>query len=143
MNRQRLIEGGEFADNRGMLRFFNDFDMSEVVRFYEIYPICANEKRGWQAHKKEKKWFYCLSGSFDVYYIQIDDFEEPSNHSSPVKQVLKENTPVVLAVPEGYATAIVAIENSSRLQVFSNFTVEQSKEDDFRYAINHWNINWN
>ena len=66
-----LIKGNEFIDERGALRFFNDFDMGKVVRFYEIAPANTEIIRAWQGHQHEKKWFYCLAGSFVINLVDF------------------------------------------------------------------------
>lgn len=137
-----LIKGSEFIDERGALRFFNDFDMGEVVRFYEIAPVDTKIIRAWQGHRHEKKWFHCLNGSFIINLVKVDDFDNPSDQLVPEKITLKSHEPSVLAVPKGYATGIKAVEEGSRLQVFSNFGLEASKKDDYRFPLNMWDALW-
>jgi len=138
----RLIQGDNFRDNRGGLNFFNTFDMSEIIRLYEIAPSDTKTVRGWQGHKVEKKWFYCNSGSFIVNLIEVDNFESPSKSIMPERFFLKAEKPSILAISGGYATAFKAIEADSKLLVFSNFSLEASKEDDFRFALDTWSAKW-
>ena len=137
-----IIKGEFFSDHRGGLRFFNQLNLQEIVRFYEISPADTEQIRGWQAHQKEKKWFYCLQGSFIINTIKIDNFEKPSNQLLPSKYMLDDSNPVVLYVTEGHATALKATSEKSRLQVFSNFALEQSKNDDFRFPFDKWSADW-
>jgi hypothetical protein len=53
-----LIRGDVHQDQRGVLRFFNDFDMSLVKRFYISENADSSIVRAWQGHQKEQKWFY-------------------------------------------------------------------------------------
>jgi len=140
MSSYRLIRGNNFTDIRGGLRFFNGFDMKEVVRFYQISPASPKVFRAWQGHKKEKKWFYCISGSFVVYLVKIDNFESPSAGLLPEKIPLSAADPAILEVPGGYASGIRSIQAGSELMVFSNFGLEASRMDDFRYAADYWTI---
>jgi hypothetical protein len=78
MLKNPVIKGASFQDERGSMRFINNFDMNEVVRFYEVMPKNTDLIRGWQAHKEEKKWFYCLQGSFIINLVKIDAFDNPS-----------------------------------------------------------------
>ena len=133
-----LIQGSKYSDARGRLNFFNDFNMSEIVRMYEIAPSDTNTIRGWQAHKVEKKWFYCNSGSFTLNLVEIDDFDTPSKLLVPKQFVLKADLPKVIGISGGYATAFKAEEENSKLIVFSDFSLEQSKNDDFRFALDFW-----
>ncbi len=137
-----LIPGDTFTDARGTLRFANAFDMSEVVRFYEILPIDEGQIRAWQGHRFEKKWFHCLLGSFIINLVEIDNFENPSENLTPIRVELDSGKPNILAVPNGYATGIKASSPGSRLQVFSNFGLKESSEDDYRYPLEKWSAQW-
>jgi len=138
----KRIHGANFSDERGGLNFFNDFDMSEIVRMYEIMPSDTTTLRGWQSHKKEKKWFYCNAGSFVLNLVKVDDFDTPSNSIRPERFLLEAVHPSVLEISGGYATAFKAEEENSKLIVFSNFTLEESKNDDFRFPLEQWAAEW-
>ena len=137
-----LIQGSIFSDVRGKLNFFNAFDMSKIVRFYEITPDNVDIVRAWQAHKNEMKWFYCHTGAFIVHLVEVDSFKQPSPHKNPIKIILEAKNPSILEITGGYATGFKAIEENSTLQVFSNFSVDESKNDDFRYPIEKWDAKW-
>lgn len=137
-----LIRGERFEDERGKLRFINAFDMSEIVRFYEIIPENQQIIRAWQGHKREKKWFYCLSGSFIINIVEIDNFGNPSDDLVPYRIKLNSLSPEILAIPKGFATGIRATSENARLQVFSNFVLNESKNDDFRYPLEKWQAEW-
>ena len=138
----RRIQGSNFSDERGGLNFFNDFDMTEIVRMYEIAPSDTNTIRGWQAHREEKKWFYCNAGSFLMNLIQVDNFDAPSQTIHPKQFLLEAKNPSVLEITGGYATAFKAQVENSKLLVFSNFSLEESKKDDFRYPVEQWVAKW-
>ena len=142
MTFHKLIQGSNFYDERGGLRFFNNFNMTEIVRMYEILPGDTHTIRAWQCHQREKKWFYCHAGSFIMNLIQIDDFEAPSKDVVPKRIELRSETPSVLEISGGYATGFKAQEENSRLIVFSNFSLEESKNDDFRFPVDHWSVKW-
>lgn len=136
----RCIKGNVFKDERGSLKFFNTFDMGEIIRMYEIAPIDIEITRGWQAHRDETKWFYCSQGSFQINVVEIDDFQNPSSKLVPKAFCLTGEEPMILEVIGGSATAIKATETGSKLTVFSNFTLEESKNDDFRFDIKTWQL---
>ncbi len=138
----RLIIGERFSDNRGSLNFFNAFDMSEITRLYEIEPIDKNVIRAWQGHQYEKKWFHCISGSFVINLIKLDNFEMPSNNLVSTRFLLEAKKPSVLEISGGYANGFKANEKNSKLMVFSNFDLEESKNDDFRYDLKTWPAEW-
>ncbi len=137
-----LVPGSQFSDNRGTLHFFNDFDMREIVRMYIINPKDIKNIRGWQAHKKEKKWFYCSKGSFILNLIEVDNFDNPSSILVANRFILEAKKPTVLEITGGYATAFKAREIDSKLMVFSDLSLEDSKNDDYRYAIESWQADW-
>lgn len=137
-----LIKGSNFTDERGRLNFFNAFSMNEIVRMYEILPSDTTTIRGWQGHKKEKKWFYCNSGSFIMNLIQVDNFDAPSKSLLPQKFVLEAHNPAVLEISGGYASGFKAQEENSKLMVFSNLSLEASKRDDFRFPVDYWSGKW-
>ena len=139
---QTLFEGFNFKDERGTLSFFNTFDMADIVRMYEIAPNNTNTIRAWQGHKVEKKWLYCNAGAFVVNLVHVDNFESPSPRLKPKRIVLDAKNPKVLEISGGYATGFKASEENSKLQVFSNFRLDESKIDDFRYPLEKWDAKW-
>jgi dTDP-4-dehydrorhamnose 3,5-epimerase-like enzyme len=139
---RNLIEGNTFSDERGTLNFINAFDMSEIVRFYEITPANTDVIRAWQGHQKEKKWFYCNSGSFVINLVKVNDFKKPSSTIVPERFEILADSTAVLEISGGYATGFKATEDNSKLMVFSNFNLEQSKEDDFRFPLDTWKAKW-
>ena len=74
----KLTQGGVFSDDRGTLQFVNDFDMTPIKRMYFTTNITTDVVRAWQGHKIEKRWFYCVKGSFKIKLVQIDNWETPS-----------------------------------------------------------------
>ncbi len=137
-----MIAGDNFQDERGEMRFFNTLNMSEIVRFYEILPANQDMIRGWQGHQHEKKWFYCVSGSFIINIIEINDFNNLSDDLTPTRIELDASNPKIIAVPGGFVTGIKASSNYARLQVFSNAALNKSKDDDFRFPLDQWSAEW-
>ena len=74
----QFIKGGVAKDERGQIRFVNDFDMSLVKRFYMIKNADTALVRGWRGHRIEQRWFYVLSGAFEIELVKIDNWESPS-----------------------------------------------------------------
>lgn len=138
---RQTIKGNIHTDERGSLQFFNDLDLSEVVRLYEIIPKIG-VVRAWQGHKSEKKWLYCSQGSFVLNLVAVDNFEKPSVSLRPEKKVLRASQPEIVCVPEGYANGFIALEKYSKLVVFSNYNLTQSKQDDYRFKSDFWSANW-
>jgi len=138
----KFIEGQCYRDERGKLNFLNDFSLDEIVRFYEIHPANTTIVRAWQGHREEKKWFYCTAGNFTIVLIKIDNFEHPSKSLVAERFELSANTAGVLEISGGYATGFKANEVDSKLMVFSNFNLEQSKNDDYRFDADYFNVVW-
>lgn len=133
-----VIQGGEASDQRGSIRFVNDFDMTEVKRFYIIENGDSNIIRGWRGHKMEKRWFYVLSGQFKLSLVKIDNWANP-NQNLPVETMLiSAIDQQVVVVPEGYATAFQAVESSSKLMVFANYGIENAKNDDYLWPQDYF-----
>ncbi|APQ18501.1 hypothetical protein [Maribacter hydrothermalis] len=135
-----IYEGLKHTDERGSIKFFNTLNMKEIVRMYEINPASTSLVRAWQGHKFEKKWFYCSEGSFVINLLKIDDFNNPSSLLVPEKIVLDSSNPVVLEISGGYATGIQAINKNSKLMVYSDFSLDQSKNDDYRFPVDQWDF---
>lgn len=106
--------------------------MTQVVRMYCIEPNLG-VIRAWQGHKKETKWFYAAKGSFLVKSMKMDTLEKKEYH-------LKDTESKVLEISSGHYNGFEALEEGSVLMVFSDFGLEESKEDDFRESLD--NVIW-
>ncbi len=127
-----LIEGNIHLDERGGVRFVNDFDMSDVVRMYCIEPKYG-VVRAWQGHKVERKWLYVSKGKFLVKTLAMESLIK-------VEYLLTSSESNVLEIGGGYYNGFEALEEGSVLMVFSDFNLEQSKKDDYRETVE--NIKW-
>lgn len=137
------IHGGIAKDDRGQIRFVNEFDMAEIKRFYLIKNANDEIVRGWRAHKIEKRWFYVISGAFEIKIAMIDDWLNPSPNLPIITFNISESDQKILCVPEGYGTAIRALEGTSELLVFANFGIENAPKDDYLWPINYFEGNSN
>ncbi|MFC4209922.1 hypothetical protein ACFOWA_01935 [Pedobacter lithocola] len=133
-----LIQGKIHTDTRGILRFFNDFDMSLVKRFYVTEQLDTSIVRGWQGHKKEQKWFYVVNGTFKLILVKPDDWENPSENLPFEEFILEASANRVINIPPGIATGFQALEQPSKMIIFSDLTLEESVNDDFRFEKNLW-----
>ena len=100
----------------------------------------ANILRAWQAHKEETKYFYCIGGSFQILLARIINWTNPPRDTSILKYQLNEESSEILVVPGGFANGIRSITNNSKLLIFSDKTLEDSKQDDYRFAEDYWKI---
>lgn len=136
-----IIEGGKFSDERGEIQFVNDFDMSEIKRFYTIFHPNTSIVRAWQGHKIETRWFYCTEGSFDIRIVKIDNWEFPSDNLIPERLILSSRNPSILKIEKGYVNGIKALSENSKLISFSNFKLGENSDDEVRFDKNKW-TNW-
>lgn len=137
----KIIQGGNFSDHRGTISFVNDFSFNDIERFYIISNSEGNPIRAWQGHKLDAKNFYCLSGSFNIYFIKIDNWENPSKDLIIENVVVSESDSKIVHIPAGYANAIESLEENSKLISFSTLPLANVKEDDVRYPIDYWHFN--
>jgi dTDP-4-dehydrorhamnose 3,5-epimerase-like enzyme len=124
----KIIEGSSFKDNRGIIRFVNDFDLINIRRMYVVKPELA-VIRAWQGHKKESKWFYVLSGSFQVQIVNMLDLNQRRSLT------LQSNENKVIQIEPGHYNGFELLEDSCELLVFSDQTLDDSKGDDFRLTL--------
>src|SRR5690606_4941647 len=115
-----IIKGGISLDNRGQIRFVNEFDMSSVKSFYIIKNSDTELIRGWRAHRVEQRWFYVLSGSFELNIVKIDNWTNPSIDLTIETIKLSADDLQVIHLPVRYGTAFKALEENSELLVFAD-----------------------
>lgn len=129
------IQGGIASDHRGAIRFVNEFDMTQVKRFYIIQNKDTELVRGWRAHRIEQRWFYVLSGSFVLDLVRVDDWENTSPTLPIERRVIKAEDKQVIYVPMGYGTAFQAMEEGSELLVFADYEIEHAPNDNYTWPI--------
>ena len=136
-----IIQGGNFTDNRGTMRFVNDFLFEGIKRFYFIKHNNISIIRAWQGHQFEKKYFYPISGSFVVAWVKIDDFENPSKDLKPEYHILSAVNSEIISVPKGYANGLKALEPNSEILIFSDMDLEESVKEKIRFPADWW-LDW-
>jgi dTDP-4-dehydrorhamnose 3,5-epimerase-like enzyme len=133
-----IIQGGLHQDERGKLAFVNDFDLSQVKRYYIIEHNDVTVIRAWQGHKKEQKWFQVISGSFKIALVQPDNWGNPSENLEVKEFILDAKNNQVLHIPSNFANGFKALEENSRMIVFSDFSIAESSDDNYRFESNKW-----
>ena len=136
-NEAKFIPGDLFIDDRGALISCNDFQFAGVKRAYFISGM-AWLPRAWHGHKQEDKFLWSITGTFVVQVVQPNEWDNPSKDLSVQRFVLSCMKPGVLHIPAGNFHGFVPITNSSILAVFSTATLEESKNDDFRFPSHQW-----
>ena len=130
-----FIVGDHHTDNRGLLRFVNDFDMKEIRRMYIIEPKFG-QIRAWQGHKKEQKWFFVVEGSFLIQTVSL----QAHQNRSKIKVSAEDNR--VIHIDSGNYNGFEALTEGSKMLVFSDQTIDEAESDDFRMNMEElaWNV---
>lgn len=138
----KIISGKIHNDDRGSLKYNNNFDLSPIKRMYLIENDNALIKRGWQGHKIEQRWFTATSGHFLIQLLKIDHWENPSNNLKSILFELSSATFDVLHIPSGYVTYIESQALDSKLLVMSDYKLGEI-EDDFKYTLDKFEVTKN
>lgn len=134
----KVIQGGSAHDQRGEIRFVNDFDMTAVKRFYLIRNADTDVVRGWRGHLEGQRWFYVLSGSFSIDIVKIDNWQAPSQDLPVETHEITASSSKLLHLSKGYATAIRALEGGSILLVYADQFLSESIADDYTFPLNYF-----
>ena len=140
MNNPELINVNISPDDRGEITHCNNFDFNEkkIKRFYKIENHKLNFIRAWHGHKKEQKYILILSGSIKVSLVKINNWKKPNKKLQIKNYYLNEKCPQMLYIPGGYAHGTQNLKKNTSFIVFSNFSINQSLKDDFRYPYDYW-----
>jgi len=133
-----LIKGAISKDQRGQIRFVNDFHMADIKRFYMIKNRNDSIVRGWRGHRRERRWFYVISGAFVIDIVKIDDWEVPSRELCIDRYILKDSDQSLLSVDRGHATAFRALNEDSELLVFADHELADAKLDDYTWPEDYF-----
>ena len=127
-----LIRGGRHKDERGNIRYNNEFNAKEVKRIYTIENASTDFIRGWQGHAVEKRWFSVIQGKFEIRLIQIENWEEPDKNAVVYTYILNADQLDVLFVPNGYVSSIQAMQDNSKLLAMSDYILGEI-QDEYRF----------
>ena len=134
----QIIYGKNYIDERGELKFYNDFDMSSIRRMYFTTILNTKVIRAWQGHTIQSRWFCCIKGSFLVKLIKIDNWKNPSEKLPVLKYKLSSKKKEILFIPSGYVNGFKALQSDSKLMIMSNYGFSETENDEFRYDKNKW-----
>jgi dTDP-4-dehydrorhamnose 3,5-epimerase-like enzyme len=129
----KIINGGLSVDDRGSVTFVNDFDFSNVKRFYVVENHRCGFIRAWHGHEKEGKYVFVVSGTALIGAVKMDE-------DSAKKFVLSDRNPKVLYIPPGYANGFKTLEENTKIIFYSTSTLQDSLGDDIRFPYDKWNI---
>ena len=129
----KILNGGISVDDRGSVRFVNEFNFTNVKRFYQIENHRSGFIRAWHGHKKEGKYVYVSSGTALIGVVDMET-EEIS------KYILSSKQPKVLFIPPNYYNGFKNLEENTSIIFFSTSTLDESLGDDIRMPHDKWNI---
>lgn len=132
-----IIKGNSHQDERGILKFNNDFNALGIKRVYTIQNRDEDFIRSWQGHQIEQRWFSAILGSFKIKLIAPDDWEVPSKNLSILEFILEAKNLDILHIPAGFISSIQAIEENSTLLVFADFELGEI-EDEYRFSSDYF-----
>lgn len=138
LEQPKEIVGAIATDDRGCLRFVNNFDFSGVKRFYQVENHSRNFIRAWHGHKKEGKYVYVARGSIFLAAFPLTMMDAKSLKTF----TLSANNPKVLYIPPGYYNGFKTLTDDTLVMFFSTSTLEESKGDDERLSAEYWNDIW-
>lgn len=141
-NVPKLLEGGKYEDKRGVLEFYNNFDMSRIKRIYFTTHFDTQTIRAWQGHKIESRWFICVHGAFTVKLIRINDWDNPSDQLEVLEYQLTNKKQEILYIPNGFVNGFKAEKENSKLMILSDYKLNEIANDQVRFDQNKW-TRWN
>ena len=107
----KILNGGIAVDDRGSLRFVNDFDFKDVKRFYQVENHRQGFIRAWHGHKKEGKYVYVSSGTALIGVVNMDTEEIQ-------KVVLSAKQPKILFIPPNHYNGFKNLEENTSVIFF-------------------------
>lgn len=138
MNLPAYIQPGKHSDIRGTLFFYNEFDLTAFRRMYSIRML-KGVPRAWQGHLREKKVIWPVAGKMEVQLIPFQENQGPQVEER-MSYTLESENPGLLIIPGGYLNGFEALTDEASLLVFSDMSMQESLNDDFRFSIEQ--IEW-
>ena len=108
----KILNGGISVDDRGSVRFINDFNFDGVKRFYHVENHRKGFIRAWHGHKKEGKYVYVVDGTALIGVVNMET--EEIN-----KYVLSNKSPKILYIPPGHFNGFKSLEDNTKILFFS------------------------
>lgn len=127
------------VDDRGFVGFVNGLDLSKVKRIYTVENHEQVFVRAWHGHKHEEKYVMAVSGEVMVGVVKVDDWESPTN-TTVNRYYLSSHKPSLLHIPAGHANGFKSLTKDAKLMFFSTSTLDESKNDDYRFPFDYWDI---
>ena len=146
MSEPSTIQGGLAVDDRGSVRFVNDFNFEGVKRFYQVQNHQAGFIRAWHGHLVEGKYAYVARGSIRLGVVKLDEEDVYGTDPESIIQMftLSSEKPQVLWIPPGYANGFKTLTDDAVVIFFSTISLDDSIEmgDDFRFDWDYFFDVW-
>ena len=139
LNKPQLIRAGFSVDERGRVTFCNEFDFKDkgIRRFYMLENTSLDTIRAFHGHLHESKYVLLVSGRAMVCAAKFDPAKKPEAKDVTMF-VLSAKEPSILYIPKGFANGSRFLEENTRVMVFSDVSLEESKKDDYRLPYDYW-----
>jgi len=134
----KKISGDLAVDDRGVVRYVNDFNFAKVKRFYQVENFNKDVIRAFHGHLKEEKYVFVTKGSALICIVRMTDKKNPDKSQKVERYVLSDKKPSILYIPPGYANGFCCLENDTSIMFYSTSTLKESKNDDFRFPHDYW-----
>lgn len=134
-----VIKGNRHQDERGTIRFNNDFNFAGIKRMYTIQNVDTEFIRAWQGHQTEQRFFSAVTGSFKIKLIEIDRWVKPSKVLPVLDFHLEAESLDILHIPPGFISSIQAAEQNSTLLVFADYPLGEI-QDEYRFPPDYFNL---
>ena len=138
ISRSKIIKGGISTDERGKVGFVNDFNFQNIKRFYVVENSSLDIVRAFHGHLKEAKYVFVVSGSAFIATVKINHTINPDKNVEVNKFILSEKESNILYIPPSYANGFMSLEENTKVMFFSTASLEESKNDDFRFPHDYW-----
>lgn len=129
----KILNGDIAVDDRGSLRFINEFDFKDVKRFYQVENHDDDIVRAFHGHMKEAKYVYVASGSIILCLAKLNADKKLDKNAKIERLVVSASKPKIIYVPSGYANGFKALEKNTKIIFFSTTTLQESLGDDYRF----------
>lgn len=140
--RPTLLKGNVFSDERGNIKYNNEFDVLPFKRIYFIHNNIDKPIRGWMGHKIEQRSFVACTGTFKIYTVAPLDWQSPSKSTDISSFTISSDELNVLKVPPGHMTAINQLEENGLLLVLGDYYLGEIN-DEYRLPLDYFDQKFN
>ena len=113
--------------------------LADILLFFKTFrAIHTQRPHIIHGHLHEGKYVYVVKGSAIIIAVELDNIKTPSKNAKLHRFVLSDKKPQIIFIPPKYAHGFRPLEKDTRLIFFSTSTLEESKDDDYRFPADYW-----